>query len=595
MTGELFLAFVLGQNALDANLQRGSEATLDAGLQQGRRVNQAVQQQDYRARNLVVTGDVAGGRGFRGSVGYAADGDFSGRLGSDDSRQFRANAALSSISAISQIPMNDRFGLATGIGAVSVRREFAPLGHGDASAGGLRVPGLERAQSSARSTAIANADRVRLDLATRNSTSGHEYATLFDPMTLKTVPVAGGRKAALVASPFSGLVMVPTDDLVESLSLGLYGSALMRDDLRHGRVSRDRMAKSYLSVTEGSSAARLDGKVQPTGITRANDLPAVDGGGARRNAYDQVANALADRMAKRRGPKPANPTEASTPPSSTMPLAPGEAVKQIRASFGLSKEAPVGAVERITGAHPPERSTAARPSETQPGTAPESSGPKALGTLPQVAGGSDDREGQTGTGMRMFTAEEVALLMAQRDVVDRLDGGTREAVDTLLRSGGDSMRRGRYLSAERAFVSAALVAPDNPLPLVGIANAQLGAGLDVSAAVTLRQLLLNFPEMIGVAYSGELMAPPERLSEIAVRAVESARESIHAADYGVVAAYIGYQLGDRTMIETGLSILGRFDGDAEFAKILRSVWLAPVPPVPEAVPMPGQDPAPATP
>src|SRR4051812_9661530 len=72
-------------DALDRNLGVGSS---------GRNPSAAVQ--NYRDRNLLITGDVVGGRGFRGSVGYTAESDFRGRLGSNDTFQFRADSAISS-------------------------------------------------------------------------------------------------------------------------------------------------------------------------------------------------------------------------------------------------------------------------------------------------------------------------------------------------------------------------------------------------------------------------------------------------------------------------------------------------------------------
>ena len=86
-------------------------------------------------------------------------------------------------------------------------------------------------------------------------------------------------------------------------------------------------------------------------------------------------------------------------------------------------------------------------------------------------------------------------------------------------------------------------------------------------------MLLNYPELIGVVYARDLIGTRERLSEIAARAVAAGRDSVNAADYGMVAAYIGYQLDDRALIESGLALLEASSADTEFARILRSVWL----------------------
>jgi hypothetical protein len=108
------------QNALDAPLHLGPDQSraLDRNLQVGGgRANQATPQQDYRARNLVVTGDVAGGRGFRGSVGYRAEDDFAAPTSQAATIQFRRDSAYSNPLALNTSIANDRFALATGIGS----------------------------------------------------------------------------------------------------------------------------------------------------------------------------------------------------------------------------------------------------------------------------------------------------------------------------------------------------------------------------------------------------------------------------------------------------------------------------------------------
>jgi hypothetical protein len=58
--------------------------------------NLPAQVQDFRSRNLLITGNVVAGRGFRGTVGYTGQYDFRGELGSDDLFFERANSAFSS-------------------------------------------------------------------------------------------------------------------------------------------------------------------------------------------------------------------------------------------------------------------------------------------------------------------------------------------------------------------------------------------------------------------------------------------------------------------------------------------------------------------
>ncbi len=535
MTSALIISLVLCQNALDGNLQRGGGTDLDRNLGRQGQVNQPVAQQDYRARNLVVTGDVAGGRGFRGTVGYSAEGDFQGTLGSDASRSFRANSALSSVSSLGNLPMNDRYGMATGIGAVAYRRETTatPISQGIVQ----RAPGQERIGYSAMQAATASADRLRLDLATRTSSASHEYSTLYEPLTLKTVPIAGGYKAKLIASPFNGLIAVPTDDLIESISLGVYGSSLMRADLRYGRADKTKIAQSYITVNDRSAAARLDTKVQPSvqGAPKNEIPPQLPG---LNNAYNQIANAVTGRVRSlRQGAKPADAAAAAPE------LSLGEAIAQVREGFMRAQDEDLGIAAAV------------KPAVADPLAKPAGEAPEEVDAV------------------RKLTAAEVVDLLGHKELVDRLDGGSDQALDVLLATGESSLRNGRYMSAERAFVMAALVAPANPLPLVGVANSQLAAGLDLSAAVALRNLFMNYPEMIAVRYTPELLGPDERVRGIAQRAIDTGATSRHAADNGLLAAYVGYQLGDRTMTERGLELLAGSPNETQFASLLKSIWL----------------------
>ena len=89
-----------------------------------------------------MTGNVAGGRGFRGSVGYTADRDFRGALGSDSTFRFEADSAYSNIVFNTSNYSRDRFLLAqaTGSKRTSTARDLSSSGQGDegALAMGLR-------------------------------------------------------------------------------------------------------------------------------------------------------------------------------------------------------------------------------------------------------------------------------------------------------------------------------------------------------------------------------------------------------------------------------------------------------------------------
>jgi hypothetical protein len=150
-------------------------------------------------------------------------------------------------------------------------------------------------------------------------------------------------------------------------------------------------------------------------------------------------------------------------------------------------------------------------------------------------------------------------------------------MDRLLRLGSDFMGTRRYFRAEDAFRTASIIAPSSPLPLLGLASAQVGCGVQLAAAITLRRLLTDFPEMIDVRLAPNLQCDPQRMRDVAQQCVRFGRDSANASDFGLVAAWSGHQLGDRALVESGLSLMDPASTKDPFVETLRAVWLAPAP------------------
>ena len=94
------LAAALAITPAQGQVQVQDGAGLDANQQVGSGgYNQSGQRVDYRTRNLLITGNVAGGRAFQGSIGYTAPGSFQGSLGSDSLFNFRRDSVFSAPSA----------------------------------------------------------------------------------------------------------------------------------------------------------------------------------------------------------------------------------------------------------------------------------------------------------------------------------------------------------------------------------------------------------------------------------------------------------------------------------------------------------------
>ena len=116
--------------------------------------------------------------------------------------------------------------------------------------------------------------------------------------------------------------------------------------------------------------------------------------------------------------------------------------------------------------------------------------------------------------------------------------------------------------------------PGHPLATAGLAHSQIGAGLYVPAALTLRSLFSYQPEMIDARYDPGLVPNRPRL----LKAVETLEDRLELtrdrAHVAFLLAYIGRLLEDRAIIETGLDVMAETQPDEPLPKLLKNVWLA---------------------
>ena len=603
------------QNALDAPLHLGPDQSraLDRNLGVGTgRVNQAAPQQDYRARNLVVTGDVAGGRGFRGSVGYRAEDDFAAATSQAATIQFRRDSAYSNPLALNTSIANDRFALATGIGSQQYMSDYAYTRMSAMGLTGVTIPGrgLE--------TSALGAARARLDLMTVLSTNAASLAAATAPSTVRTVRVPQLGSAQIMVSPFTGVVLVPDGDPVDTFQGGVYGGALMRDDLRSGRLTRadyaraatgmaglaveldrQRQEEQLLEDARAASAgmARLGGVGssggRPAGADSRVDAPSATDLLRRPGAYDDVLSSVRERYNLVRPPITAPAAGMDAGAAGPAAAAPGAAAS------GTGVQPP--ADPRRASALTPERQSIAQAVRslrerfmTLPGVTRADASEQSLeGAGAAAAGASAGAAGATGQppagaaaagadagaagAIRPLTLDETLLILRHGTKVERLDSGSRDAMDRLLQLGSDFMVSRRYFRAEDAFRTASIIAPSSPLPLLGLASAQVGGGVQLAAAITLRRLLTDFPEMIDVRLAPNLQSDPQRMRDVAQQCVRFGRDSANASDFGLVAAWSGHQLGDRALVESGLALMDAAAAQDPFAQTLRALWLAPSP------------------
>jgi len=502
-------------NALDANSQVGSGGS-----------NNAQTPVDYNARNLVVTNSVPGGRGFRGSVGYTADTDFRGRTGSDSSYRFRADSAMSNPAFVSLIASRDRFRVAQGLGVFEFRRDTTPIGNAERQA-----------------IAMGNDSRLRLDRVNADMAFGRMNWEMGEDRMIARGEAGDGQPVRYIVSPLRGLQSESLTDPIVQSGLGLYERARARADIRDGLTT----AEEYLRDTGRNIGATMRVEAQQLGTSLGSETRVQNAKMVPKTYFDLVEE-IEKRAETKTGLK-------------------GGGLEAVREQIGgLGKTTP----EKAPGI--PGTSVGESESTTLPGQpTPDPNRPSSELQVPD--GGEAQREAKRIEERgRLLPVPEMAEILRHGRTIDQLGTSERRRVDDLVRQGEEALRNGEYFQAERRFNQAQSVATGNPLVEVGIAHAQIGAGLYLSAGLTLRNLFTESPELIDARYDAKLLPTGDRLTAAVKMLSERILRGDDAPGYGLVLAYIGHQTNDRALVGKGLAaVTGSAELDAQRA-LLEGIW-----------------------
>ena len=656
MMSALAPAAAWGQNALGAGDALDHNLSPNSG---GR--NQPQRFENYRDRNLIINGDVVGGRGFRGAVGYAAPGDFHGALGSNDLFRFRAESALSSPQLFGLGRTFEQLQYGQSLGVV----EYRPAGSADPAAINAENP-----------VAISSApSRVRLDRTTMALSSEFNLQSLAEPRVVGLMYNKDNQPLLFNASSVRGLTLEPMSQSVGTIGLSTMDAARIRADVEGGGVT-PRLGAAFetpfdssqlglpkqnnaIGATPGAAAADrannaigAGGKNPPPNDHRANDhridslAQSSKVNSSIQPDYGKILQRIADRYASRGeqaniqvspelldqlgqdyqtlrdqltgngnntapgdqsapsargtggadngrptpGPGPGT-TNDNRQPSSGMRGATGRSNTPGAAAGPGSKtnpRSPLGTTQTPgagTGANQGVNRSGSRDNPA-PGT------PGAPGT--PDSNGPDQPKPSEGLGIGLqrkpMTPEEFGVILRHGERIERFSNDSQDRFNELLSSAEQKLREGDYFLAERRFERALRFTPGHPLAMAGAAHAQLGAGLYLSAASSLRDLLSSQPEMIDVTYAPDLLPKRDRLDAAVAAIQDKITEGRDRASYALLLAYVGHQLGDRSMVEKGLNALNAAEPDNAFGTLLRSVWLAP-PESKDAAPKPAAAPA----
>ena len=153
----------------------------------------------------------------------------------------------------------------------------------------------------------------------------------------------------------------------------------------------------------------------------------------------------------------------------------------------------------------------------------------------------------------------------------RADGLAR-----LIRDGEKLMREGKFDSAMLRFDAAQQVAPNNSLVTMGRANAALGAGYYRKAEAWLRVAMENDPVLLMAQFDLTEFYGEARLAAVVKDLKEAANAQTDDAGLAMLLAYTAYSAGNSEQAGAYLDLAEkRSGGKDDFYRMVRSHWRVP--------------------
>lgn len=536
-TGSAWAQDALGQgDRLDANLQSGS---------QGRNARAPVE--NYFNRNLVVTGDVAGGRQFRGSVGYTMPGAFSEPVGSDADFFFRSYSYPSSYTYLANEVPAGRFQPGGIYGDIPFFRSTTPPPVGSSYLQIGPEPEFRR-QTPISSDPLVPADLLSLrleDTSIAGAVRGSNYQTIY-----------------MTGSSLTGVQGVPPEQLGWD-RLSLYDKVAVASD----RLTR-RDEQSTVSRPGMITDTRVDVRQGDDYSTADPRLDAMQTSGRiQTDGYSPDIDAIVQGMVELYRSMPNVRLEGDPEVMRRVREALGDALMEpcaTTAEGGIVREN----FDRILREEEERRQL-------------EGDSPAGAGTpgavvdpitrpraRPEVEG---ETEAEAAERQRMLTVDELATILSHGRRIEDFSPDERRMLDRILAEGERELAAGEFFNAESTFNRVLLLALDHPLASAGRVHAQLGAGLYRAAAINLRKMIATHPELIDARFGARLLPPLERV-DAATAVLRQRLSGPDGADYGLLLAYLGHQVGNRELVHEGLEALP--DGeDGTLRALLERLWL----------------------
>ena len=502
--------------------------------------------------NATVTGNVAGLKSFRGSVGYQAAGEFQGVAGSDTLFNFHRSSVPSSLTTIRM--------RRTGVPI----RDMPVLRPSSASRGSDIRLGNSRSTSLAIGRGYLN-DTTRAGLltsGTRTHRADPSGITMTQVHRLSLLPLFGVPRMTASQIMPDGLVAIDAHNHPSKLMVNPDKLDLTMDD----RLRADELNLPPLDLQKtDSQKKKISGLSALLGrnIQMMSEPQHTESG---QTQLEQQILQLRDAMFR--------PLESShAEPGENVHLDRLAQVKEKTDQEDLETE------ELIENNYVPQpspdtlKSFLANPTGQQIDDTKTDLKAEILSTydLPSPSGQTSGTESPLPESVRQF----LNALRQSEHPIGSLAGKGHTYVDELLREAETAMAAGQYMDAERQYRYAALAAKNQPMAIVGLVHAQLGAGLYRVAAFNLRTLTESYPELAAVRYMPNLLPDARRLEKVQDELDEKI-ESDHT-NLGLLLAYIGFQTNNEKLVRYGLDLSQAQNPVDSLIPLLRQVWLEQTP------------------
>ena len=529
-------------NALDASLRIGANGQRDSR-------NLPSFRPDFQVGNLMVTGSLAGSKNFRGDVGYLAASDFRGELAGDDIYKELQDSAFSQIQFVNSPLANDRYASAAGMGMYEYRRDFTPA---------------EQIYNTFEAGSI-NQDRIRLDRTNAYTSSSNLYDTAVTPSSLFLIQeeTADSDRLMLLSvesNAIQGIYKRRFDPSIPQAGIGLHERAAISSGLSDGSINREELGLPYLSPTASIPAEdALNGLAAEARIdARVNSMQRIGDAEAELDAYQKIVRGIVEQYGDMEN------VNINADPA---------VLEEIRKEMDLLRELTTGVyAPRDADGNP--LTARALLSEEEELQAELAAVTAALDEPDgeEIAESEEEMEARIKAEERRVFLDRAAEIIRNGGEISSFVEGQRGRIAELMKRGEELLGRGAFFDAEARFDHVLDINPGNPMALLGRANAQLGAGLFLSSALSLRKLFSNYPEIAGSRLAGSLLPNRTRLIFSKQKIMERIERKRDLPSYGLCLAYVGRLLEEPATIKQGLELMDSNPQDESLSYFLQEVW-----------------------